>query len=274
MEQQNCNRQAVNVSPERCVSMLSQRFASRGLVKSALLEAKAQIAAEEKTRELAPCAYRLSLLSEATIMGVYKHGKETMSVSDLIRYAEESRSLMPEAEDVEEHEQCSILPTVTDQPKQETAVVAARDLKRVFTGFWKKGLEMSKVWVDVTPVSKKGEKRFPLSTFAAVVAVAVSMMLIVTGALMVTSAETRISTLKSEIAQLTSQVDDLETKLETQSDLMEIRRIAIEKYGMVEEQYLKSGYVSLASEEYIRVYEQKKDREIGLAAILSAISGK
>ena len=255
-----------------CVSALSDRFVSRGLVKSALNSAKEQIAAEEKTRELAPCAYRLSLLSEAAVTGIYKRGKEYMTAEDLIRYAEETRRMRPVEETPEEA--CD-LPVASETESSPAAMeVAPNSLKERSAELVQRGIELGKTWFDVTPNTVKSGKRFPLSAFAAVAAIAVSLMLIVAGALMVTSAETKISTLNSEIATLSAEVDDLESKLETQHDLMEIRRIAVEEYGMVEETYLKMDYVTLDSEEEIQVYNGEKDRKVGLAAILSAIGWK
>lgn len=271
MEQLIQRNPAEGVSPEACVTALSRQFASRGLAKNALEEAKKQIAAEEKTRELAPCAYRLSLLSEGTVTGIYKRGKNTMSAEDLVRYAEESRRMLPAAEESEE--------TFAIEPMAEarnTAVVSAepQGLRQTSVALLKKGKAMLRVWFDATPNTVKSEKRFPLSAFAAVCAVAVSLMLIVTGALMVSSAKTQISRLNGEIAELSTQVADLEEDLKNTSDLMEIRRIAMEEYGMVEEEYLKAEYITVETEEKIEVFETKKKNQLSLDAILSAIGWK
>jgi hypothetical protein len=91
---------------------------------------------------------------------------------------------------------------------------------------------------------------------------------------MITHTETKISKLNSEISTLRSEIDDIEGKLEASADLMEIRRIAVEEYGMVSEDDLKMDHLSLKSAEDIRVYEQERNRELGLSAILSAIGWK
>ncbi|MBE6634292.1 MAG: hypothetical protein E7620_08145 [Ruminococcaceae bacterium] len=272
MEQLSQRNPARGVSPEACVTALSRQFASRGLAKHALEEAKRQIAAEEKTRELAPCAYRLSLLSEGAVAGVYKRGKDTMSAEDLVRYAEESRRMLPVSEEPETEMVIHRLPEKTE----ETAVttVASKGLRQASADLIKKGREMYRVWFDATPNTVKSEKRFPLSAFAAVCAVAVSLMLIVSGALMVSSEKTQISRLNGEIAELSAEVADLEEDLKNTSDLMEIRRIAMEEYGMVEEEYLRSEYLTIESEEKIEVFETKKKNQLSLDAILSAIGWK
>ena len=214
----------------------TERFASECLARAAQAGAAEMITAEEKTRALAPCAYRLSLLPESTVDAVYKQGKEYMSADDLLRYMEETRSLLHQAEEDEPQSDGE------SDPCEEVRAVAVAEpvsLRAVAA----KGRELVSRWIDVTPNTVKSEKKFPLSAFAAVIAIAVSMMLIVTGALMVTTAEAEISSLNSEISSLTNEVEELETKLETRSDLMEIRRIATEEYGMVDQQYLRMQYI-------------------------------
>ena len=55
---------------------------------------------------------------------------------------------------------------------------------------------------------------------------------------------------------------------------MEIRRIAVEEYGMVEQSFLKMDYITLDSEELVELFETNRNKNIGLAAILSAIGLK
>ena len=117
-------------------------------------------------------------------------------------------------------------------------------------------------------------KKLPISAFAAILAITVSLMLIVASALMITHTETKISKLNSEISTLQTEIRDLEGKLEASADLMEIRRIAVEEYGMVEGDYLRMERLSLGSDDSIEVYEKNEDRELGLSAILSAIGWK
>ena len=67
---------------------------------------------------------------------------------------------------------------------------------------------------------------------------------------------------------------ELKSDLDVKHDLQEIRRIAVEEYGMVEEDHLKMERLSLDSAEEIRVYEQTRNQEMGLSSILSAIGWK
>ena len=271
-----------DLAPEACVSALSKQFASRGLATSAVREAAERLEAEEKTRALDPCAYRLSLLSDAAVAGIYRRGKDAMETADLLRYAEESRKIrqreMPVEESASVYETALVIPPVekTERPtamtrfKSEAASVRARSanaVQNLKTRF--------PLWFNFKRGDTSSEtKKMPISAFAAIAAIAVSLMLIVASALMITHTETKISKLNSEISTLHSEINDLEGKLEAGADLMEIRRVAVEEYGMVEEDYLRMERLSLGASEEIRVYEQKRDGELGLSAILSAIGWK
>ena len=277
MEQNDVNEiQLCGCGTEACVSALSVQFASRGLARSVLREAEELMEAEEQTRSIAPDAYRLSLLSEAAVAGIYRRGKKNMETADLIRYAEESRRIQRREEDSETcgsiYEEASRVPEQTEcrrsvvlcQPKS-----ASVELKKLPSMAVSTVKERFPLWFDRK--SARTQKKLPFSAFAAILAIAVSLMLIVASALMITHTETKISRLNSEIATLNAEISDLESKLGAEDDLMEIRRIAVEELGMVEEDYLKMDHLSLKTPEDIESFEQTASREIGLAAILSAI---
>ena len=271
-----------DLAPEVCVSALSKQFASRGLAVSATREAADMMEAEEKTRALDPCAYRLSLLSDAAIAGMYRCGKSNMETADLLRYAEESlRIKQREAEAVDaESVYDAVLPEVQIQkPEKSTVMMRLRREMSKFKTFSatavKTVIARLPFWFDFKREKASSEtKKLPVSAFAAIIAIAVSLVMIVASALMITHTETKISKLNSEITSLQSEIGDLESKLESGNDMMEIRRVAVEEYGMVGEEHLRTEYLALESKEDIEVYEQKRDRNLGLSAILSAIGWK
>ena len=267
---------------EVCLSALSARFASRGLVQSVLQGAKEQIASEEKTRELAPRAYRMSLLSDAAVRGTYRRGKDVMNGEDLLRYVEEGRRMDRAGKDFSDYpsiyetaEATALEPAqkrTTALSSVKNAPVRLRELPGRTAAVVR---ERFPVWFNPHRADTSAEQRkFPLSAFAAIAAIAVSMMLIVASALMVTQAETEISRLNSEISDLNDQVSDLRSDVESTVDLMAIRQIAIEQYGMVEQDYLKMDYISLDSSEAVEIFEDQKDKNVGLSALLSAIGLK
>lgn len=270
------------VVPSAFVSALSGQFASRGLARSASLEATEMMEAEERTRAIDPSAYRLSLLSDAAVEGIYRRGKNMMEASDLLRYAEECRKIKQRENPVEAVASIYECAAVIPEPKVEEQTTAMTRFQSKAVAIGKlptKALTIVKerfpLWFHFKPSDTSAEKnKMPVSAFAAILAIAVSLMLIVASALMITHTETKISKLNSEIATLHSEIDDIEGKLEAEADLMEIRRIAVEEYGMVDEDHLKMEHLSLDSTEDVQVYAQGKNREIGLSSILSAIGWK
>jgi outer membrane murein-binding lipoprotein Lpp len=280
MEAEACKNELVASSrPQVCVDALSNRFAKRGLIESVRLEAEKQKKTEEETRALAPCSYRLSLFSEGMIRGVYRRGKDTMNGEDLLRYISECRAIRKKEKTFEND------PSVYEQASEglteeteERAIVPAKTkhggvgLTPLNVGAFIK--ERFPMWFNLGKGKSDREKKFPLSAFAAVIAVCICMVMIVASALMVTGAEAKISKLKNEVVTLNSEIQDLEEDLRASGDLMEIRRIAVEEYGMVEADYLKMDYITLKGEDRVESFQKEERRGIGLSAILSALGLK
>ena len=261
---------------------LSERFAARGVVKSVLNGAGEQIQREEETRAMAPDAYRLSTLSDATIQACYRGGKETMTSNDLLRYFSETHEKRIERTSFSEDTGMDLCPV---EEKGEVALVKAdkpnpvtcvKDRVRSLPATVKKQLTVAApTWFDAgKPDTSNDRKTFPLSALAAMVAVAVSLMLIVASSVLVTRAENNISSLKLRLSQASAEVSELKSDLDVKHDLLEIRRIATEEYGMVSEEFVKMNYLILSSEESVEVYEEDREESVGLAALLSAIGIK
>ena len=271
-----------HAAPEVCVSALSEQFAARGLAASATKEAADMMEAEEKTRALDPCAYRLSLLTDAAVAGIYRRGKSSMETADLLRYAEESLQMKKRGSSPAE--EISIYESAAPEPlkKKEEANGAFAEFRTGAVDACVRSAKTVKAFLRRFPLwfdFKRGDtsaetKKMPVSAFAAILAIAISLVLIVASTLMITHTETKISKLNSDISTLQAEIRDLEGKLEAGADLMEIRRIAVEEYGMVEEDYLRMEQLSLGSAENVEIYEQTQDGELGLSAILSAIGWK
>ncbi len=278
----NAGTQEASLSAQACLSVLSEKFASRGLSRAALAEAEEQIRAEEETRALDPLSYRLSLLSDATVRGLYRRGKDHMSGEDLLRYIQERRQIeLPQKDfaacpSIYETATATALEPLPETKPEKRGLAGLPALCRELPAKTFKTLRQKlPLWFNNRPSDTSGESRkFPLSAFAAIAAIAVSLMLIVASALMVTQAETKISRLNSEISSLTGQIGELESDLESKSDLFAIRQIAVEEYGMVERDYLRMEYIELASDADVEIYEGKESQKVGLSALLSAIGLK
>ena len=273
---------AVEISLEPQLCALSGRYAARGLHKSVLDCAAEQIQKEAETRELAPDAYRLSLMSDRAVAGCYRRGKEEMSSSDLVRYFSETRARRIRNADFSAHtgmeeyadEEETVL-TEEKKPACTTALTLPSRVKALPQSVGERLKLAVPQWFDRSAVDTSREKkRFPLSAFAAVAAVAASLMLIVASSIMLTRAESNISRLKLEVSSVSGEVAELRSDFEVQNDLLEIRRIAMEEYGMVEEDYIKMQYLALSSEDSVEVYDDRREETVGLSAILSAIGLK
>ena len=70
---------------------------------------------------------------------------------------------------------------------------------------------------------------------------------------------------------MSNEVAELKSDLDVKYDLLEIRRIAMEEYGMVDEDYIRAQHMNLKTEDTVEVYEDERDGGIKLSAILSAI---
>ncbi len=277
------SRTGLQASIEPALCALSSRFEARGLSKSVMDCAAEQIKREEETRKLAPDAYRLSYMSEAAINGHYRKGKDTMSSSDVIRYFSETRNRRIQNLDFAEAEVTACAPAAEDEElcaieasteERDTAVLP-RQLKTVATAMGSKLIHAMPTWFngDKADTSKE-TRRFPLSAFAALLAIAMSLMLIVASAVMLNRANSTLSELRQELDAVSSEVSELTASFEVQNDLREIRRIAVEEYGMVDEEYIKMQYVTLDGEESVEAFEEETKTNVSLDAILSALGIK
>ena len=278
--------QMLEVSATQKVETIAQRFTARGVAKAVAQQTAEQIGKEKETRKIAPGAYRLSSMSDVAISGCYRHGKENMSGDDLVQYFNETRAIRTRGEDFSEipandefvlsgeaekpcyavvkHEEVTTLSErITALPAQ-IKQLPAKTVEYIRTSL--------PTWFDFSPVdTTKATRRFPLSAFAAIIAIAASLMLIVASSVMIHQGEKRISQLTVEVNELAVEVSDLKSELDVKNDLLVIRDIATEEFGMIEEKYVKMQYLSMGSGDSIEVFEERKQERVGIAAILSAI---
>ena len=145
----------------------------------------------------------------------------------------------------------------------------AKDKTRKTVGYL---LKSAPKWFTLSKTdSSANRKRFPVSAFATILTIAVCMTMIVAGSLMLTGAESEVYRLNVEINHLQGEITDLRSEMESNEDLLRIRQIAVEEYGMVGEEYLKMDYIGMEREERIEVFPGDREDGVGLSALLSAI---
>lgn len=276
----------LDVSVAQEVETIAGQFAARGVAKAVAEQTNEQIEKEFQTRKIAPAAYRLSAMSDAAVSGCYRHGKENMSGADLIQYFNETRAIRTEEEDfsvvpakdesvfvgeaekpcyaVVQHEKATALSDKIAALPEKIKHLPVKTIDFIRTS--------APAWFDRSPVdTTQSTRRFPISAFAAIIAVAVSLMLIVASSVMIQHGEKRVSALTVQISELAGEVSDLQSELNVKNDLFVIREVATEEFGMIDEKYVKMQYLSMGSGDSIEVFEEEKQEKVGLAAILSAI---
>lgn len=275
---------ALDISMEPQMAAISKRYASRGIAKAVKMDAGEQVKREQKTRAIAPDAYRLSQYTDHAVDSIYRRGKDTMNGDDLIRYFEETRNMRVSNVDFSTCEELISEAPVRDlaamedvesatlAPIEQRLIRGARTLPATLCKRVKEGIP---AWFDSSAAdTSSNRKSFPLSAFASLIVVAMCLMLIVASNVMLTRAEDKLNALTIEIDAVAAEVADLEADMNVQSDLLLIREIAINEYGMISEEYVRMDYVSLHGEDIIEAYEDERGEGIGLSAILSAIGIK
>jgi hypothetical protein len=130
-------------------------------------------------------------------------------------------------------------------------------------------------WFNQEKINTEQEsRRFPLSAFAALLAVAMSLMMIVASAVMINQGEQRVNALTLELTEMSGEVAELKSDLSVKNDMLGIRDYAVNELGMVEERYLQMQYLSLGSADSIEAFEEEKEQTIGISALLSALGVK
>lgn len=274
--------QGLQVSAEPFLAALSKQYEGRGLARAVQLGAEEQARREAETEQLDPDSYRLSDLTDAAIAGQYRRGKEMMETADLVRYFHETRQKKTRGVSFDGNTGMDVCETALEMtPTQALAgtrtqgsfsIARACVCVKEIPSRIKAGMT---VWFDPAKADTSGNRRrFPISALASIVAIAMSLGLIVASSILLTRAENSVSRLQKEVDVASAEVAELRSDFETRYDLMEIRRIAMEEYGMVEEEYLKSHYAPIGSEDSVESFENDRPTSAGLSSILSAIGWK
>ena len=101
--------------------------------------------------------------------------------------------------------------------------------------------------------------------------VTLSLMLCVCATVMVSRASADVSSLEDKIDALTYQISDLEGKLEVKNNMLDIKRIAVEQYGMISAEYASDRYIDIREDESIIKHDSKDSSSTWLQELLEAI---
>ena len=278
-------KRALQVSARAQTDAIEASFAARGLSVAVQKEAQEQCEREAQTRAEEVLCYRLT----PTNAGYYRHGKDTMDASGLLTYIKDTRAMRVRGSDFlsvrptddsvlsgegEKELRISVKGVYTPSLKERTKElpVLARSVSvKLVQGI----LENRSGWFHFGKADTSNEtRRFPLSALAAVVAVAISMMLIVASSVMITQSESALDALSAEFSEVMDEVDELRSDINAETNLLQIRDYAVDELGMVKEDFVQMDYVTLSDGPSIEVVEEEKEINVGLSALLSAIGFK
>ncbi len=115
------------------------------------------------------------------------------------------------------------------------------------------------------------KKKIPAGVISTVFAVALSLMLVVCSSVMVSRASASVSSLEDRIDSLCYEINDLEGKLEVKNNMLDIKRIATEEYGMISADYASSRYIDMKDDEKLVAVDGDRASESWLTQLLRAI---
>lgn len=123
-------------------------------------------------------------------------------------------------------------------------------------------------------VNEGEKKKIPRGVLSIFFAITLSLMLIVCSSVMVSRASADVSSLEDRIDELSYQITDLEGKLEVKNDMLDIKRIAVEEYGMISADYASARYIDIKEDEALETFEDHGREESWLSELLKAIGAK
>ena len=268
----------MNESYTRCLNELRNRYKGRGIANSIGTEAQ-RLSAKDADANEAADNYILfdsrSNIADSYRSGVY-NGSKYMTSDDFVRYFRSRREFyMPEALRKKQAET-----EVRAVAKKKSAGRGARELVSSDSDS-KEGhlaplvsalIRLKDKWFPMEPLQGRMQgRRFrvPVAAMSGLAVFTLSLGLIVGGSVMIGNASGEVGRLNSEIAVLEAKQTDLEGKLDLKYNINEIEEDA-RSLGMIKREHADNQYVPVEGDNEIIVYEENREKNVGLAALLSA----
>ena len=261
-----------NGSYERCMAELRARYSGRGVSVSAK---RSESLSETCESEIS--FSRVSYVTNEYRSGSY-NGNRYMTSDDFIRYfRNRSTYNMPLALRGAEltnksrvNEGVRTVSASRGQSTQKGGLVKS-------DGSSKEGNLIGKIkslaeeWIEIEP--KEGREvgtkfKLPARAIGSMAAFALSLVLIVSGSVMVGKASGEIGSLNSQITRLEARETELQSELDLKYNVQDIEKEATE-LGMIKNEFADKEYLEVADEEKIEIFEEE-DKEFSFAALLSA----
>ena len=264
----------MNDSYNRCIAELRTRYRGRAVSSSVKDEA---VVTEDKN---AITESYILFDSRSKIADTYRsgeyNGSKYMTSEDFVRYFRSRRAFyMPSAQKAQEAKAEEAANASVPQRKNGASPASPAESGSK-EGHIERLLSVAKsLFVKWFPIersegrSEGARSKFPVPVLAGIAVFAISMSLIVSGSVMVGDATAIVGKLDSEIATLEAEKSDLEGKLDLKYTVEEIEKDA-KILGMVKREYADSEYVTIKDDDEINIYDDGKEENISLAALLSA----
>ena len=271
----------MNDSYNRCIAELRSRYRGKAISNNAKHEAAAlrERDALEATSEREE--YLLfdsrSNIADSYRSGVY-NGSRYMTSDDFVRYFKSRRafycpstykSVEAEAAGVEN----SAVPARKNGASSSSLTPSESGSKEShIQGLIATVKKFAAEWFPVERKEGRSEGRkfkLPVSAMAGIAVFAISMTLIVSGSVLVGTSEGEVGKLDSQIASLKAEKADIEGKLDLKYTVEQIEADA-KAMGMIKRQYANNEYVTLEDDDEIVIYDDGKEENLGLSALLSA----
>ena len=269
---------------ELYIDMLCEKFKDRGIKTAAATESRRserRAQAEkffgiEKKISAKDKKYRTMVID----------GESYMSSDDFAAYYKDLRGYkMPNfySRPQKEYEEAAILANEVQEtgkpPKKALWLTVTsrvkKKLKRIPHYLTREGfLELSREWFPIEESEKRGGGErggMPRGIASTLAILTVSLLLIVCSSVMVSRASAEVSSLEDEIEELEEIKEDLSTDLEVKNNMLDIKRIAVEEYGMISAEYAASRYLDITEEEKIENFNGAEKEESLFSRLLKAI---
>ena len=257
-------------SYERCIAELRARYSGRGVSASAKRSDRLTENSEVRFN-------RVSYITNEYRSGNH-NGNRYMTSDDFIRYfRNRSTYNMPLAlRTTEATNQSRVSDGIRSvgasrrQSKQKEGLVKADGTSKE-GNLIGKAQALAKEWFEVEP--KEGRAvgsrfKLPARAIGSMAAFALSLVLIVSGSVMVGKASGEIGTLNTQISRLEARETELESQLDLKYNVQDIEKEA-SALGMIKNEFADKEYLEVAEEEKIEIFEED-NKEISFAALLSA----
>lgn len=263
---------------------LERRFMERGTSDSVRKLIAEQEDNERKTASLAPDAYRLGERKECREWNArYKTGVSDdgyyMTVDDFRRCFSDGMGYRP---DVKVARRANAVGERW-KPDHPAAAYEFRDdrAERALTPSGEKRLTSSEAYRDaaverwfpreeIAPIKDRRLRAFPVGAVALVILFALVLALPITLSVMIKERSDAVAAAEARLAELDAEVASLENSLSVKDDLAEIRRIAVDEYGMISTNASTTHYLALGGKDRIEVFSEDSGNT-GVMALLSAL---